>query len=88
MPGGGSVCQFAIATNRKYKAGEEIKEEVQFHNIVAFGKQAELINQYVKKGNLLLVIGRLQTRSWEKDGQKRFRTEIVVEEMQFGPKQN
>lgn len=87
-PGGQSVCSFSIATNRtfKNKAGEQQKE-VEYHNIVAWGKTGELIAQYMKKGSQLLVEGRLQTRSWEaKTGGKQYRTEIVVESMQFGAK--
>ena len=58
-----------------------------FHNVVAFGKQAELIHQYLKKGSGIFVEGRIQTRSWDdKEGKKQYRTEIVVENFQFGPK--
>ena len=76
------ISRFSLATS--YKSGEN--ETTEFHNIVAFGKIAETINQYVEKGQLLLVEGRLQTSSWEKDGEKRYKTEIVAEKFQFGPK--
>ncbi len=87
-PGGQSVCSFSIATNRtfKNKAGEQQKE-VEYHNIVAWGRTGELIAQYMKRGSQILVEGRLQTRSWEaKTGGKQYRTEIVCESMQFGAK--
>ena len=87
LPSGSAVCNFSIATNRtwKDKSGEQ-KKDVEFHNIVAFGRTAEIIHQYVKKGNGIFIEGRIQTRSWEKDGKKNYRTEIVAETMQFGPR--
>ncbi|MDE2021660.1 MAG: single-stranded DNA-binding protein, partial [Patescibacteria group bacterium] len=60
------------------------QEAAEFHNIVAFGRPAEIIAQYMKKGRPLYVEGRIQTRSWESEGQKKYRTEIVVENFQFG----
>lgn len=89
LPGGGSVVSFGIATNRTWKDKEGAKkEEVEFHNIVAFGKLAEIIGQYVKKGQLIYLDGRLQTRSWDdkESGKKNYKTEIVAENMQMGPK--
>lgn len=88
LPSGSAVCSFSVATNRTWKDKDGKKaEEVQYHNIVAFGKTAELIHQYMKKGSPIYIEGRIQTRSWEtKDGGKRYTTEIVVEQMQFGPK--
>ena len=84
-PNGVQVCSFSLATNRTYKDKEGQKQEVaEFHNIVAFGRSGELIAQYMKKGRPLFVDGRLQTRSWDKDGQKQYRTEIVVDNFQFG----
>lgn len=88
LPGGSKVCSFSIATNRvwKDKAGAR-KDSVEYHNLVAFGKTAELIAQYLKKGSSALVEGRIQTRSWDgQDGQKKYRTEIVADSVQFGPK--
>jgi len=88
LPSGTSVVSFAIATNRIWKneRGEQQKE-AQFHNIVAFGKQAELIKQYLSKGAMALVEGRIQTRSWDaQDGSKKYMTEIVAERVQFGPR--
>jgi len=81
LPSGMTIASFSLATNRQ---GKETME-VEYHNIVAFGKQAEAINQYTKKGNGLYVEGRLQTRSWDgQDGKKNYRTEIVLENFQFG----
>lgn len=87
LPSGVQVCSFSMATNRTWKDKDGAKkEETDFHNLVAFGKTAETLSRYVKKGQLLYVEGRLQTRSWEKDGEKKYRTEIIVEQFQFGPK--
>ena len=87
LPSGGQVASFAIATNRVYKKADGSKqEEVNYHNIVVFGRTAELVSQYLKKGSGVFVEGRIQTRSWEKDGQKQYRTEIVAETVQFGPR--
>lgn len=88
LPSGISVASLGIATNRVWKNQQgERQEEAQFHNIVVFGRQAENVNQYLTKGSLVLVEGRIQTRSWEgRDGVKQYRTEIVAERVQFGPK--
>jgi single-strand DNA-binding protein len=87
-PSGQSVCTFGLATNRFYTTGDGKKEQaVEFHTIVAWGKQAELIQQYSKKGSLLLVEGYLRTRDWLDDkGAKHWRTEIVAERLQLGPR--
>lgn len=87
LPSGVKVTNFSIATNRVYYKDEAKHEEVEFHNIVVFGRQAENAAQYLKKGQSALVEGRIQTRSWDgEDGQKRYRTEIIAENVQFGPK--
>ena len=88
IPSGTPVVSFGVATNRVWKNQKgEKQEEVEFHNVVSFGKQAEIINQYLNKGSLVLVEGRLKTRNWEAhDGSKRNRTEIVAERVQFGPR--
>lgn len=88
LPNGTHVSSLSLATNRTIKDATGSKKDIpEFHNIVAFGKQAELIHQYVKKGNPLYVEGRIQTRSWDgQDGKKQYRTEIVLENFQFGPK--
>lgn len=88
LPSGSSVVNFSVATNRTWKDKEGRKqEEVQYHNIVCFGKTAENVVQYMRKGSAILVEGRIQTRSWEtQDGSKRYTTEIIAEQIQFGPK--
>ncbi len=87
LPSGGQVANFGLATNRTYKDKNGQKQEAtEFHNIVAFGRTAEVIAQYMKKGRPMFVEGRIQTRSWEgkEDGKKQYRTEIVVDNFQFG----
>ncbi len=89
MPSGRSISNFGMATNRVWtnKDSGEKQEQVEFHNVVVFGKLAEICNQYLTKGQLVLIEGRIQTRSWEdQGGNKRSRTEIVAESMQMGPK--
>lgn len=86
MPSGQQVTTFNIATNRSFKDKQGQKQEqVEYHTCVAFGKVAEIIGQYMKKGKPVFLEGRLQTRSWEKEGVKQYRTEVVVESFQFGP---
>jgi single-strand DNA-binding protein len=83
-PQGTSVCSFGIAVNRRYKQGEETKEEVTFINVVVFGKQADTCGQYLNKGSAVLIEGRLQERRWEtEDGQKRSRHEVVAQNVRF-----
>jgi len=88
LPSGNPVVNFSVATNRVWKDANGAKQEsADFHNVVAFGKQAELIAQYLRKGSSAFVEGRIQTRSWDgPDGAKRYRTEIVAERVQFGPR--
>ncbi len=88
LPSGAAVASFGVATNRVWKNQQgEKQEEVQFHNVVVFGRQAEIVNQYLSKGSLIFIEGRIQTRSWDcKDGSKQYRTEIVAERIQFGPR--
>ena len=88
LPNGTAVVTLAVATNRVWKDKDgQKKEDVQYHNVVAFGRQAEVIAQYLKKGSSVFVEGRMQTRSWDgQDGQKKYRTEIVLDSFQFGPK--
>lgn len=85
-PSGASVCGFTVAVNRTYRdASGEQREDVSFIDCSAWGKLAEMINQYAKKGTGVLVSGRLDQRSWEDKttGQKRSRVEIVVEDFNF-----
>lgn len=83
-PSGQSVASFAVATNRNWTdpSGEK-KEAVEYHDIVAWGKLGELASNYLSKGRKVLVTGRLQTRSWETDGVKRQKTEIVATDINF-----
>ena len=90
-PAGLYVAKMRMATNTY--AGKDAegkaKERTEYHNLVAFGKTAEFAGQYIKKGRLVYVDGRLQTSSWDDatSGQKRYRTEVVVDEIRFiGPK--
>lgn len=85
LPSGTKVCSFSIATNRTYKDKDGNRQESsEFHNIVAFARIGELAAQYLKKGSQVYVEGRLQTRSWETNGEKKYRTEIVADTVQFG----
>lgn len=87
LPSGANVASFGLATNRVWRdQNGEKKEATEFHNIVVFGRQADTCAQYLKKGQQVLVEGRIQTRSWEKDGAKQYRTEIVADRVQFGAK--
>ncbi len=89
LPSGQTVTTFGVATNRFYRdASGERQRATEFHNVVSWGRLAEIASQYLKKGSLVFIEGRLQTRSWQdqNSGQKRFRTEIVAERMQLGPR--
>ena len=88
LPSGQSLASFSIATNRYYndKSGQR-QEQTDFHNIVLFGKLAETASQYLKKGSLALIEGRIQTRSWQdQTGVKKYRTEVIGEKIQLGPR--
>lgn len=87
LPSGAKVTSFSLATNRYWtdRNTNERKEDTQYHNIVVFGRQAETVAQYLKKGSGALVEGRIQTRSWDgEDGKKNYRTEIIADRVQFG----
>ena len=89
LPSGMNVASFSIATNRVFKDREGKKQEqTDFHNIVVFGRQADTVSQALKKGSSAFIEGRIQTRSWEDkaSGEKKYRTEIVAERVQFGPR--
>ena len=88
LPSGQPVTNFSLATSRFYTDKSGSKQNApEFHNIVAFGKIAEICAKYLKKGSLALIEGRIQTRSWQdKEGNKKSRTEIVAETLQLGPK--
>ena len=82
---GTPVCHLAVATSRRYKdRNGERQEETEWHNVVLFGKTAEIAQQYLQKGSEVYIEGRLRTRSYEKDGVKRYSTEIIGESMQLG----
>lgn len=88
LPSGQSLVTFGVATNRFYTDKNGGKQQtVEFHNVVAFGKLADICSRYLNKGKMVLVEGRLQTRTWQgQDGVKRYRTEIIMENMQLGPR--
>jgi single-strand DNA-binding protein len=89
IPSGTQVATFSVATNRVWKDKDgSKKEDVQFHNVVVFGRAAETAAQYLKKGSQVLVEGRMQTRSWDdkNSGEKKYRTEIIADTVQFGNK--
>jgi single-strand DNA-binding protein len=85
LPSGQSVCKFSLATSRAYKDKQgELKEETEWHNIVAWGKTGEICAQYLKKGGQAYVEGRIQTRQWEdKTGNKRTSVDIVADNVQI-----
>ncbi len=86
-PSGTPVANFGLAVNRRFRQGDDQKEEVCFVDIVVFGKQAEHCGQYLSKGDGAIVDGRLQQRRWEtEDGQRRSKHEVVAQSVTFGPK--
>lgn len=87
LPSGMQVCSMSLATNRVYNDRDGKRQEAtDYHNIVVFGKQAENCAKYLTKGASAYVEGSLRTNSWEKDGVKQYRTEIVADRVQFGPR--
>jgi single-strand DNA-binding protein len=87
LPNGTKVNNFSLATNRTWKDANGAKQEaVEYHNVVAFAKQAEVIAQWCKKGSQIYIEGRLTTRSWDDatTGKKAYKTEVVMENFQFG----
>lgn len=86
---GQKVCTLRLATNRTWKnqAGQQ-QEKAEFHSVVLWGRLAEIAGQYLKKGNMAYVEGRIETRSWDdqQSGQKKYRTEIIAERLQLGPR--
>jgi single-strand DNA-binding protein len=88
LPSGQQVSSFGLATDRFYKdkSGQK-QQQTEFHNVVFFGRQAEIASQYLSKGSLVLIEGRLQTRNWKDvSGNTKYRTEIIGEGLQLGPK--
>ena len=87
LPSGQNVCNFSLATSENYTDKDGNKQESsEFHNIVVYGKQAENCAKYLLKGQMAAVEGKLATRSWDKDDVKHYRTEVVAQRVQFGPK--
>ena len=90
LPSGVQVATIGVATNRVWKDKNGAKQEsTDYHNVVIFGRQAETTAQYLRKGSSVLVEGRMQTRSWDAaDGTKKYRTEVVADRIQFGPRRD
>lgn len=82
-PQGTPVSTFRLATNYRYKQGDDMKQETTFIDIVVFGRQAESCSQFLNKGSSALVEGRLQERRWESEGQQRSKFEIVAQSVKF-----
>ncbi|MEE8304339.1 MAG: single-stranded DNA-binding protein [Candidatus Tectomicrobia bacterium] len=86
-PQGTAVATFGLAVNRRYRQDDQQSEDVCFVDIVTFGRQAETVSEYLTKGNLAMIEGRLQWRSWETpEGQKRSKHEVVANNVQFMPR--
>lgn len=89
MPSGDAVANFSLATTEHFKTKDgEKQEKTEWHRCVAFGKRADVIGEHVKKGQQIYVMGKIQTRKWDKDGQTHYSTEIHVENFQFLGKKN
>jgi len=87
IPSGIKVCSFSVATNRVWKDKNGARQEAaDYHNVVVFGRQAETVAQYMKKGSQVMVEGRMQTRSWDDaaTNTKKYRTEVIADRVQFG----
>ena len=83
-PSGQSVCSFSLAVNRSWQGSDgQTQEAVDYFDVTAWGKLGELVNQYLSKGRRCLVMGRLSQRSWEQDGQKRSKVEVVASDVTF-----
>jgi single-strand DNA-binding protein len=83
MPNGNAVCNLSLATDESYNdknTGQRV-DKTEWHRVVAFGRLAEIMTQYLKKGSKAYIEGKLQTREWEKDGIKRYSTEIIANDM-------
>ena len=80
---GTAVCNLSLATTHRMKKGDRWEDQTEWHRVTVWGKTAENVAKYCKKGKQLYVEGRIQTREYEKDGQKRYATEIVAEFVKF-----
>lgn len=78
-----AVCNFSVAVNEKYKSGDEWKESVFYIDVQAWGNLGENCNKYLSKGREVYVEGRLATRTWESDGRKHYKTELVARRVKF-----
>ena len=85
MPSGSEVSNFSVATSKRWKDKNtgESKEATEWHRVAAFGKLAEICNQWLRKGAQVFIEGELRTRSWEKDGQKHYTTEVIADQMKM-----
>ena len=79
------VAKFSLATSESWKKDGEKQEKTEWHNIVIYGKLAEIAGDYLKKGSLVYLEGAIKTRSWDKDGETRYITEIVVDSLKMLP---
>ncbi|OQX71660.1 single-stranded DNA-binding protein [Candidatus Parcubacteria bacterium 4484_255] len=89
IPSGQTVASFSVATNRFWtdKTSGEKKKSAEYHNIIAWGRLAEIVQKFLTKGSLVYIEGRLQTRNWEdQQGNKKYKTEIIAEKIQLGPR--
>lgn len=84
-PEGEAIARVRIATSETWKKNGEKHEKTEWHNVVFFGKLGEIVGEHLKKGSLVYVEGRLHTRSWDKDGENRYTTEIIAESMKMLP---
>ena len=80
---GQAVCNLRMAVNTSYKQGDEVKESVFYIDVVVWGKQGEACSQYLKKGSKAQAVGRMETRTWEKDGVKHYKVELVAQKVIF-----
>lgn len=79
---GGAIANLSLATNERRKVSEKWEDFAEWHNVVFFGRAAEIVREYVRKGSKILIEGRLRTRSWDgKDGVRRYKTEIVAQDL-------
>lgn len=83
LPSGTAVCNFTVATTEKWKDGDEVKEKTEWSRCSAFGKTAELCGEYLHKGSLVYLEGKLDTRKYQKDGQDHYATQIRIDRVQF-----
>lgn len=88
LPSGQQVTNFGMATNRFYSdSSGQKKQEAEFHNVVCFGKLADISSRYLNKGSLVLIEGRIKTRNWTNaQGAKQYKTEIIADSLQLGPR--